>query len=459
MAMSGSPCCIKCMCSTRHEHDATPATRHLADRGDRGGGIFIAYCDLPGAQCGFATGAQYPGIDRPARVLRGAGWAGVGRGAGAGRQLQRRQQRGDRRRGCGGGLFGDQCGRGRCDLSGVHHRRAGAVGYAGQSGIRATQPECALEQQAVRGVTMRLPELLCFVIPAKAGIQWLQNIGQERSRFASPRVTRFALTRATWAVSAVCALALCVTLPALAQGDGLNGSYWNFNVVANGNAFPSGAPDRTRIDATVNFNWGSGAPAPGIGSDDFAVRWDGMVEAPQTGGYIFSTQSDDGVRLWINGALVIDNWTLHGPTWNDSAPVNLVAGQRYVVRMEMFERGGGAVARLYWRDPDDIEDGDPRNVIKQKYLYSQITPTVLAVVQSCGDPASVIVSFSRPMEPGSGKHGAERVKNYKIKGSGPKIDVIDAVLAADGVTVTLTLDQPLVAGNVYTLEVKDVESS
>jgi len=306
---------------------------------------------------------------------------------------------------------------------------------------------------------MRLPELLCFVIPAKAGIQWLQNIGQERSRFASPRVTRFALTRATWAVSAVCALALCVTLPALAQGDGLNGSYWNFNVVANGNAFPSGAPDRTRIDATVNFNWGSGAPAPGIGSDDFAVRWDGMVEAPQTGGYIFSTQSDDGVRLWINGALVIDNWTLHGPTWNDSAPVNLVAGQRYVVRMEMFERGGGAVARLYWRDPDDIEDGDPRNVIKQKYLYSQITPTVLAVVQSCGDPASVIVSFSRPMEPGSGKHGAERVKNYKIKGSGPKIDVIDAVLAADGVTVTLTLDQPLVAGNVYTLEVKDVESS
>jgi hypothetical protein len=278
---------------------------------------------------------------------------------------------------------------------------------------------------------------------------------------AISRVTRFALTRATTAVSAVCVLMLLVALPALAQsGDGLNGSYWNFNVIANGNLFPSSAPDRTRIDATVNFDWGSGSPAPGIGSDDFAVRWDGMVEAPESGAFILSTQSDDGVRLWINGALVIDNWNQHGPTWNDSAQINLVAGQRNVVRMELFERGGGAVARLYWRRPSDISAGLPRNVVPQQYLFSQVTPTVLAVAQSCTDLKTLSVSFSRPMQGGNGGSSAERKQNYDITGVAPSgLNIIDAVLEPDGQTVTLTLNKNLIAGNSYTLRVEDVRAS
>lgn len=259
---------------------------------------------------------------------------------------------------------------------------------------------------------------------------------------------------------AVCVLTLGLAAPAMAMGDGLAGSYWNFNVVANGNAFPGGAPNRTRVDATVNFDWGNGAPTGGINADDFAVRWDGMLEAPQSGNYIFSTQSDDGVRLWINGALVIDNWTQHAPTWNDSATVSLVAGQRYAVRMEMFERGGGAVARLYWRKPSDIAAGIARNVIPQAQLFSQVSPTVVSVVQPCNDLKTVRVTFSRPMTSGNGKASAERKQNYDIDGSAPSgINVTDAVLEADQQTVVLTLNKALIAGNTYTLEVKDVESS
>ncbi|MDX2299133.1 MAG: PA14 domain-containing protein, partial [Xanthomonadaceae bacterium] len=259
---------------------------------------------------------------------------------------------------------------------------------------------------------------------------------------------------------AVCVLTLGLAAPAMAMGDGLAGSYWNFNVVANGNAFPGGAPNRTRVDATVNFDWGNGAPTGGINADDFAVRWDGMLEAPQSGNYIFSTQSDDGVRLWINGALVIDNWTQHAPTWNDSATVSLVAGQRYVVRMEMFERGGGAVARLYWRKPSDIAAGIARNVIPQAQLFSQVSPTVVSVVQPCNDLNTVRVTFSRPMTSGNGKASAERKQNYDIDGSAPSgINVTDAVLEADQQTVVLTLNKALIAGNTYTLEVKDVEAS
>src|SRR3546814_11286121 len=88
-------------------------------------------------------------------------------------------------------------------------------------------------------------------------------------------------------------------------------SFWNFDVVSNGNAFPSGPAAVVRQDAQVDFDWGNGSPSAGVGSDSFAVRWEGFVEAPTTGNYTFWTQSDDGVRLWVNGNLVIDNWTLH----------------------------------------------------------------------------------------------------------------------------------------------------
>jgi hypothetical protein len=68
----------------------------------------------------------------------------------------------------------------------------------------------------------------------------------------------------------------------------------------------------TRVDPTINFNWGSGAPAYGMGADTFSVRWTGKIRPTTTETYTFATTSDDGVRLWVNGKLVIDDWTLHG---------------------------------------------------------------------------------------------------------------------------------------------------
>ena len=75
------------------------------------------------------------------------------------------------------------------------------------------------------------------------------------------------------------------------------------------------------------------------------------VAATVAGSYRFQTESDDGVRLWVNGTLLIDRWTDHGPTTDTSATVALTAGQRVSVKMEYYERGGGAVARLRWLPP------------------------------------------------------------------------------------------------------------
>src|SRR5690606_3315908 len=67
-------------------------------------------------------------------------------------------------------------------------------------------------------------------------------------------------------------------------------------------------PSITRIDPAINFNWGYGSPAPSIAPDTFSVRWTGQLVAPETGQYTFHLTADDGVRLWIDGQLIIDHW-------------------------------------------------------------------------------------------------------------------------------------------------------
>src|SRR5690348_8381210 len=95
----------------------------------------------------------------------------------------------------------------------------------------------------------------------------------------------------------------------LLAGSGLAGAYFN-------NANLSGSPVATRIDKTVNFAWSGSPGVSGIGADNFSVRWTWQVNPRYTGAYTFLTNSDDGVRLWVNGTKIIDNWTRHAPTLN-----------------------------------------------------------------------------------------------------------------------------------------------
>jgi hypothetical protein len=143
------------------------------------------------------------------------------------------------------------------------------------------------------------------------------------------------------------------------SGTGLLGSYFA-NTSLSGTAV-------SRLDAQVDFDWGGGtAGLTGPGADDFSVRWEGMLEAPVSGTYTFTTRSDDGVRLWVNGTQIIDNWNDHAPT-NDvgTQTITLTAGQKVPIKMEYYERGGGAEARLYWAYP-----GQNTDIIPKSYLYS-----------------------------------------------------------------------------------------
>jgi YVTN family beta-propeller protein len=133
-------------------------------------------------------------------------------------------------------------------------------------------------------------------------------------------------------------------VPPPVNGSGLVGRYFN-------NKTLSGTPALTRTEV-VNFDWGANSPGTGIGQDNFSVRWTGEVKTSTAGGYRFRTVSDDGVRLWVNGVLVINNWTLHGATTNSSNSLTLAANTRYTIKMEFYEQTGNALAKLQWRLPN-----------------------------------------------------------------------------------------------------------
>ena len=127
-------------------------------------------------------------------------------------------------------------------------------------------------------------------------------------------------------------------------GTGLLGNYFNNMTLASPAAL-------VRTDPSIDFNWGNGSPDALVNVDRFSVRWIGMVKTDGAGNYLFRTYSDDGVRLWINGTQVINNWTDHGSTYDYSASIALAANTKYSITMEYYENGGGAVAQLAWQKP------------------------------------------------------------------------------------------------------------
>jgi hypothetical protein len=120
----------------------------------------------------------------------------------------------------------------------------------------------------------------------------------------------------------------------------------------------------TRIDPTIDFDWGGGSPAPGvIGADAYSVRWSGSVRPRHSETYTFYINSDNGRRVWVNDRLIIDQWIDNwGVTYTGT--IALEANKLYKIRVEYFENFGGAGIRLEWASPSQA-----REVIPQSQLY------------------------------------------------------------------------------------------
>jgi beta-glucosidase len=134
--------------------------------------------------------------------------------------------------------------------------------------------------------------------------------------------------------------------PSRGSGQGLYGEYFD-------NPDLNGQPVTTGVDPTIDFYWDSiDPPDPKLKGVKFSVRWTGELHAPVSGTYSLYTQSDDGVRLWINDKELIDNWTDHATT-TDAGSVRLAAGRPYKIRLEYYQRSGDARIQLAWAPPAD----------------------------------------------------------------------------------------------------------
>jgi len=142
------------------------------------------------------------------------------------------------------------------------------------------------------------------------------------------------------------AIAVPASMFRTAEGEsGLQGDYFE-------NRNLDSPPKLTRVDPDLNFDWGDGAPGPGLPLDNFSVRWTGRIgPVPVSGSYEFVTTSDDGVRLWVDGQPVISQWRDMDHGVNHGTIV-LQAGITYTIQMEFYDSGGQAVAKLGWITPD-----------------------------------------------------------------------------------------------------------
>lgn len=131
------------------------------------------------------------------------------------------------------------------------------------------------------------------------------------------------------------------------DGTGLLGEYFN-------NITFTGAPALTRTELPAIDLGGAAGPATGFGTSNWAVRWSGVLNAPVAGNYTLRTTNlgDDGVRVWVDGSLVIDNWATPSGT-SRQAIVTLGAKVPSAIRIEFRDAAGSARLSLDWLAPGD----------------------------------------------------------------------------------------------------------
>lgn len=137
--------------------------------------------------------------------------------------------------------------------------------------------------------------------------------------------------------------------------NGLQGQYFN-------NAELSGKALLVRNDSKIDFNWHGDSPSPGIGKDSFSVRWTGKIKPLYSEKYTFIASSDDGVRVWVGGKLLIDSWKKQSGVSREGS-ILLSAGTSYDIKVEYYENRGDANIRLMWKSATQKQAVIPKSAL------------------------------------------------------------------------------------------------
>jgi hypothetical protein len=180
-----------------------------------------------------------------------------------------------------------------------------------------------------------------------------------------------AVAVASGAVNSAIASASFINTAAAGTGLGLTGAYFTNHTSAS--PF-TGPPVLVQTNATINFNWGTTGPSPVVGATNFTVRWTGTVQAQFGETYNFYTVADDGVRLYLNGQLVINDWVDKTAATTNSGSLALAAQQFYSLELDYYQKTNNASVALWWSSPSTVKAVIPQT---QLYPFTNPPPAVL----------------------------------------------------------------------------------
>ena len=141
----------------------------------------------------------------------------------------------------------------------------------------------------------------------------------------------------------------------------------------------AGSPVLTQCETTLDHDWALGGPGGTVPNDTFSARWTGQFTFP-SGDTTFSVTGDDGVRLWLDGQLLIDAWIDQSATTYRTSRT-LTAGT-HAVTVEYYENTGDAVAKASWTS---VPSACPAGVFRAQY-FSNMTLAGTPVLTQCEAP-------------------------------------------------------------------------
>jgi murein DD-endopeptidase MepM/ murein hydrolase activator NlpD len=130
----------------------------------------------------------------------------------------------------------------------------------------------------------------------------------------------------------------------------------------------SGNPTFVQNESSINHDWGNGGPGNGVGNDHFSTRWQGSFGF-NAANYTFTYSSDDGMRIWLDGSPIVDQWSDQGASTRTKS-VN-VSGGSHTVKVEYYENGGAASAKVSWAQAAAPSCGVPSGTFCAAYYNNQ----------------------------------------------------------------------------------------
>lgn len=149
----------------------------------------------------------------------------------------------------------------------------------------------------------------------------------------------------------------------LGTGTGLTGTYFAYDAKRDRLKKQTGS----RIDAVLDFNWGLSKSHPSTPANNFLINWEGWILPQYSEEYRFRIKADGGVRLWINGQLIIDDFVATKFALYRSGTVALEAGIPAAIRIQYFDDKGAASMHLRW-----ASISQPLEVVPQISLFPEL---------------------------------------------------------------------------------------